>query len=68
MEVGWGSQIRSYVLAPYQLIRDERTKMVDGKEQPICETANVDSFMVKLATFFLHFFSGDDQRSYRSKR
>lgn len=41
MEVGWGSQIRSYVLAPYQLIRDERTKMVDGKEVPIFETGNV---------------------------
>lgn len=45
MEVGWGSQIRSYVLAPYQLIRDERTKLVDGKEQPICETGNVDAFL-----------------------
>lgn len=41
MEVGWGSQIRSYVLAPYQLIRDERTKTVDGKQEPIFETGNV---------------------------
>ena len=45
MEVGWGSQIRSYVLAPYQLIRDERTKTVEGKDQPIFETANVDSVL-----------------------
>ena len=41
MEVGWGSQIRSYVLAPYQLVRDERTKLVDGHEKPIFETGNV---------------------------
>lgn len=45
MEVGWGSQIRSYVLAPYQLIRDERTKLVDGKEQPIFETGNVNAVL-----------------------
>ncbi len=45
MEVGWGSQIRSYVLAPYQLIRDERTKVIDGKETPIYETGNVDSVL-----------------------
>jgi len=45
MEVGWGSQIRSYVLAPYQLVRDERTKNVDGNDQPIYETGNVNAVL-----------------------
>lgn len=42
MEIGWGSQIRSYVLQPYRLIKDHRTKqeagnidaVLDGKLDP----------------------------------
>jgi peptide chain release factor 2 len=30
MEIGFGSQIRSYVLAPYRLIKDHRTKLSIG--------------------------------------
>ena len=44
-DVAWGSQIRSYVLAPYQLVKDERTRRVDGKEEPIFETGNVQAVL-----------------------
>ncbi len=34
-EIGWGSQIRSYVLQPYQLIKDHRTGIEVGDVQSI---------------------------------
>ncbi len=30
LEINFGSQIRSYVLAPYRLIKDHRTKLAIG--------------------------------------
>ena len=46
MDIGFGSQIRSYVLRPYQMIKDHRTKMevgdinrvLDGDLDPFIKT------------------------------
>ena len=35
-EIGWGHQIRSYVLQPYQLVKDNRTS---------CESTNPDKIL-----------------------
>jgi peptide chain release factor 2 len=38
-EIGWGSQIRSYVFAPYQLVKDNRTKVETGDVQSVMDGA-----------------------------
>ena len=54
MEIGWGSQIRSYVLHPYRMVKDHRTNcevgdadgVLDGKLDPFIEAylkTNMDS-------------------------
>jgi peptide chain release factor 2 len=44
-EIGWGHQIRSYILQPYQMVKDNRTglersdpeKVLDGNLNPFLE-------------------------------
>jgi peptide chain release factor 2 len=44
-DIAWGSQIRSYVFQPYQMVKDHRTKheagnveaVMDGEIQPFIE-------------------------------
>ena len=44
MDIGWGSQIRSYVFHPYQLVKDHRTKIENGNTQGVMD-GDLDLFM-----------------------
>ncbi len=43
-DIGWGHQIRSYVLAPYQLVKDLRTGVEKGNPDAVLDGA-LDDFM-----------------------
>jgi len=43
-DIGWGSQIRSYVFAPYQLVKDHRTKANTGNVQAVMD-GDIDLFI-----------------------
>ena len=43
-DIGWGHQIRSYVLAPYQLVKDLRTGVEKGNPAAVLDGA-LDDFM-----------------------
>ena len=44
---GFGSQIRSYVLHPYQLVKDHRTGVEEGNAQAV-STGRLDEFIQRL--------------------
>ncbi len=43
-DIGWGHQIRNYVLAPYQLVKDLRTGVEKGNPQAVLD-GELDEFM-----------------------
>lgn len=44
MDIGWGSQIRSYVFQPYTLVKDARTKLEDGNIAAVMD-GEIDHFI-----------------------
>jgi peptide chain release factor 2 len=44
MEIAWGSQIRSYVFHPYNLVKDHRTKVEMGNIQAVMD-GDIDQFI-----------------------
>lgn len=43
-EIGWGHQIRSYVLHPYQMVKDLRTELESGNTQAVLD-GDLDAFL-----------------------
>ncbi|HEY5526383.1 MAG TPA: peptide chain release factor 2 [Candidatus Anoxymicrobiaceae bacterium] len=44
LDIAWGSQIRSYVFAPYQLVKDHRTGVESGNIQAVMD-GEIDQYM-----------------------
>ncbi len=53
-EIGFGSQIRSYVLQPYQMIKDHRTKYQEGQVDKVLN-GDIDAF---IKTYLMQKSSG----------
>jgi peptide chain release factor 2 len=50
-EIGWGSQIRSYVFQPYTMVKDHRTKCESGNIQAVMD-GDIDEFLTEELKFF----------------
>jgi peptide chain release factor 2 len=48
-DIAWGNQIRSYVLQPYQLVKDTRTGIESGNATSVLD-GNIDTFLERALT------------------
>ncbi len=56
-DIGWGHQIRSYVMQPYQMVKDLRTGEESGQPQKVLDGA-LDPFMAAALAARVHGDSG----------
>lgn len=52
-DIGWGHQIRSYVLQPYQMVKDLRTEVETSNTQSVLD-GDLDAFMVAALAKRIH--------------
>ncbi|MFD0387327.1 peptide chain release factor 2 [Tistrella bauzanensis] len=57
-DIGWGHQIRSYVLHPYQMVKDLRTGVETGNTQAVLD-GDLDAFMQAALSARVEGRSGD---------
>lgn len=57
-DIGWGHQIRSYVLQPYQMVKDLRTGEESGQPDKVLD-GDLDQFMAAALAARVHGDSGD---------
>ena len=58
-DIGWGHQIRSYVLQPYQLVKDLRTGVETGNTQAVLD-GDLDDFMAAALAHRIKGTSSDE--------